>query len=244
MMTTAYRIKTEVFEGPLDLLLSLIEKRKLFINDISLAVVADDYMAHIRAFDNLPIKDTAHFLLVASTLVLIKSKSLLPALTLTEEEKGDIEDLEERLRVYKRVRELSRHVKSRFGKHIIFAKMPAKHIDPVFSPDENTNAPSLLSAIQRVLTSLPEKEIIPRTIVKKIISLEEVMEKLTQRITASISMSFREFSETGKKERAHVIVSFLAMLELVKQGAISVRQEKHFTDINMESREIGVPMYN
>ena len=61
-MAAVYRIKTGVFEGPLDLLLSLIEKRKLFINDISLAAVADDFMAHIRTFDNLPIKDTAHFL--------------------------------------------------------------------------------------------------------------------------------------------------------------------------------------
>ncbi|MCR4330760.1 MAG: segregation/condensation protein A, partial [Patescibacteria group bacterium] len=215
-----------------------------FINDISLAVVADDFLAHIRAFEDLPVKDTAHFLLVASTLVLIKSKSLLPALTLTEEEKGDIEDLEERLRVYKRVRGLSQHVKSRFGKNIIFAKMPSKHITPVFSPDEMTSAGSLLSAIKKVLASLPVKEVIEKTVVRKIISLEEVMDKLTQRITASISMSFREFSGTGKKERAHVIVSFLAMLELVKQGAISVRQEKNFTDINMESRNVGVPMYN
>ena len=182
--------------------------------------------------------------MVASTLVLIKSKSLLPALTLTEEEKGNIEDLEERLRTYRRMREVSMYIKSRFGKNIIFARMPLKHIDPVFSPDENTDAPNLLSAIKRVLVSLPIKEIIPETVVRKIISLEEVMDTLTRRITASMSMSFREFSEAGRKEKAHVIVSFLAMLELVKQGAISVRQEKHFTDINMESRSIGVPMYN
>ena len=243
-MGAAYQIKTEVFEGPLDALLSLIEKRKLFINDISLAAVADDYMAYIGTFENLPVKDTAHFLLVASTLVLIKSKSLLPALALTEEEKGDIEDLEERLRVYKRMREVSQHIKNRFGKNMIFFKTPAKHMDPVFSPDKNTDTPNILIAIKRVLAALPIKEIIPKTVVSKVISLEEVMDNLTKRITASIRMSFREFSESGKKERAHVIVSFQAMLELVKQGSISVRQEKHFTDINMESHSVGVPMYN
>jgi len=239
-----YQVKMDAFEGPLDLLLSLIEKRKLFINDISLAAVADDYMAHVRTFESLPVRDTAHFLLVASTLVLIKSKSLLPALALTEEEKGDIEDLEKRLRIYKRMRELGQHVKSRFGAQMLFAKIPAKNRQAVFSPDEHTSAPNLALAIRRVLQALPVKEILPKTVVKKIVSLEEVMDNLTERITASIKISFREFSGSGAKERAHVIVSFLAMLELVKQGAISVRQDEHFTDISMESRNIGVPMYS
>ena len=74
-----YHIKTEQFEGPLDLLLSLIEKRKLFISDFSLADVANEYIEHIRRFESFPMNDVANFLLVASTLVLIKSKSILPA---------------------------------------------------------------------------------------------------------------------------------------------------------------------
>ena len=93
-MAAVYRIKTDEFEGPLDLLLTLIEKRKFFINDISLSKVADDYLDYIRSQDNLLVKDTTHFLLIASTLVLIKSKSLLPSFTLTEDEQGDIKDLE------------------------------------------------------------------------------------------------------------------------------------------------------
>src|SRR3989344_7208861 len=87
----SYRVKTEQFEGPLDLLLSLIEKRKLFINDFALSKVADDYIAHIRSFETYPMNDVANFLLVASTLVLIKSKALLPDLNLTTEEESDID---------------------------------------------------------------------------------------------------------------------------------------------------------
>ena len=99
-MDNEYQVKTHIFEGPLDTLLSLIEKRKLFINDISLSKVADDYIAYIKSLENFPIADSAHFILIASTLVLIKSKSLLPNLTLSEEEEHSIEDLEARLREY------------------------------------------------------------------------------------------------------------------------------------------------
>ncbi len=69
-----FTVKQQHFEGPLDVLLNLIEKRKLFINDISLAKVADDYLAYIKSLENFPIADSANFILIASTLVLIKSK--------------------------------------------------------------------------------------------------------------------------------------------------------------------------
>jgi segregation and condensation protein A len=75
-MRKSFVIKTPVFEGPLELLLSLIEKRKLFINDIALASVADEYMEHVRTLSEFPMRDVAQFVLVAATLVLIKSKSL------------------------------------------------------------------------------------------------------------------------------------------------------------------------
>jgi chromatin segregation and condensation protein Rec8/ScpA/Scc1 (kleisin family) len=90
-----FKIKTHVFEGPLDVLLSLIEKRKLFINDISLSQVANDFIAYVEYIQNEEngdqkkvVDNLAQFILVASTLVLIKSKSLLPQLSLSEEEKG------------------------------------------------------------------------------------------------------------------------------------------------------------
>src|SRR3989338_7737604 len=105
----SYQLKTEHFEGPLDLLLNLIEKRKLFIGDFALSKVADDYIAHIRSFEAYPMNDVANFLLVASTLVLIKSKSILPDLTLTNEEESDIDDLKRRLAMYELFRNLSQH---------------------------------------------------------------------------------------------------------------------------------------
>ena len=118
----AFTIKTQSFEGPLDLLLELIEKRKLFIGDIALAKVTDDFISHIKQFENMPMGESAHFILVASTLLLIKSKALLPGLSLTEEEQGDIHDLETRLKIYKRIKDASKDIETLFGKDVIFAQ--------------------------------------------------------------------------------------------------------------------------
>ncbi len=244
-MIEEYNVKTKIFEGPLGLLLTLIEKRKLFIGDIALAKVADDYIEHINQLNTFPTKDAADFILVASTLVLIKSKSLLPTISLTEEERGSIEDLEKRLRMYKRIRNLSKNINNLFGGNIIFPKSSSiKNINIVFSPDQNTSVNGLFESIKRVLINLPKKEILSETIVKKIISLEDVINNLANRMKTSMKTSFRDFSKMGKSERVNVVVSFLAMLELVKQGMIDVVQKKQFDDISMESNKVNTPNYS
>lgn len=243
-MTQGFKIKTEVFEGPLELLLNLIEKRKLFINDIALAKVTDDFIAYVKNFENFPIADSADFILIASTLLLIKSKSLLPTLDLTEEEQTSIEDLEARLKVHARMKELSVHVKNSFGKNVLFAKEYNKIEVKVFSPHAKMTLPNLVAAMFDVIKNFPKKEILPKAIVRKVISLEDMISNLTKRITSNLRMSFREFANVNKEEKVTVIISFLAMLELVKQGVINVMQEQKFDDIKMETAaEIGVPKY-
>lgn len=242
-METEYKIKTEIFEGPLDTLLSLIEKRKLFINDISLSQVADDYINYVKNLENYPIADSAHFILIASTLVLIKSKSLLPNLSLSEEEEKNIEDLEKRLSEYQKYKALSNHLRELFGIHMSYMRLPSREKKIVFSPDRNTNIQNLLETIKIVIENIPKKEIVQKAIVQKVISLEETIENLTNRITHSLRMSFKDFSGIGKKDKVTVIVSFLAMLELVKQGIIMVKQDKDFQDIEMETQNVTVPRY-
>lgn len=243
MPETAFKIKTEVFEGPLDLLLSLIEKRKLFINDIALSKVADDYIAYLQSLEKFPIAQSADFLVVASTLLLIKSKSLLPSLDLSAEEQQDVSDLERRLKIYQRIKELSSHIKNKFGKEIIFYAEQRK-MTPVFSPDQTMTKENFLAAILAVFKALPKVENIPKAVVKKVISLEEMILNLTQRIKSSLKLSFREFAKVGKEERVNVIISFLAMLELVKQGIVNVKQNNQFDDIEIETQQTGVPHYN
>ena len=238
-----FTVKTHSFEGPLDLLLDLIEKRKLFINDISLAKVTDDFIAHIKQFDNLPMGESAHFILVASTLLLIKSKSLLPQLQLTDDEQGDIRDLETRLKIYKRIKEASVHINKLFGGEMIFSQSHARPVNPVFTPDPEFSLEKALYSLRDLINRLPKKEKIPHTIVKKVISLEEMISTLTTRITSHLRMSFNEFTKEHKENKVNVIVSFLAMLELVKQGVVHVSQEKNFDDIQIETKEVGVPRY-
>ncbi|MDE1874725.1 MAG: segregation/condensation protein A [Patescibacteria group bacterium] len=240
-----FTVKQEHFEGPLELLLDLIEKRKLFVNDVSLAKVADDYIAYVKHLTEFPVADSAQFVLVASTLLLIKSKSLLPTLDLTTEEQASIDDLNHRLRIYERMRELSVRLRPLFGKNVLFPR-GERRLDPVFSPDADMTAANIFSAAGRVLASLPKKEFLPKVVVDKVLSLEEMISNLTKRVTESLRMSFREFTgESGgqNSKKVDVIVSFLAMLELVKQGLINVVQERHFDDIVMETESVGIPKY-
>ena len=134
-MPDEYSIKTDVFEGPLELLLSLVEKRKLFISDISLSQVADDYISYIKQLENFPIADSAHFILIASTLVLIKSKSLLPNLSLSDEEEKNIDELEARLRQYQKYKELSNNIREMFGSKMSFGRLPNKFDKVVFAEE-------------------------------------------------------------------------------------------------------------
>lgn len=237
----SFVIKHEQFEGPLDLLLTLIEKRKLFVNDISLSKVTDDYVEYLQK-NSFTMGDAASFILIASTLLLIKSKSLLPALTLTEEEEKDVSDLQIRLTLYEIYRRATLKIRGIFGKTILFSRNRPKVVDPVFSPDASMTLKNIHAAVQGVLQALPKKEKLPEVKVKKIMSLEEMIDTLSSRIQSSLRMSFKDFSKT--KERVEVIVSFLALLELVKNGVVQAEQSENFSDIHMESNNIGIPRYN
>lgn len=256
MQSTEFRIKTDVFEGPLDLLLILIEKRKLLINDISLSKVADDFIEHIKSRENFPVDVAAHFILIASTLLLIKSKSLLPTLTLTQEEAVSIENLELRLRLYKRFKELSKEIEKKFGKKIVFFKTVSKNVTVVFTPDENLKSADLLRLVKEIIQSFPKKELLPKAIVQSVISLEEMITRLTERIKTNLKINFGEFAKlhgrtehkgslhrANQQNKVQVIVGFLAMLELVRRGIIQVSQETFADDIEIETQTISTPSY-
>ena len=238
-----FNVTTSVFEGPLDLLLSLIEKRKLFINDISLSKIADDYIETVRALPEIPLKDVANFVFIASTLVLIKSKSLLPSLNLSTEEEGDIERLKDRLRTYQRIKELSIHVKNSFGKNIIFTREAPKTRVVTFSPGEDVILQNIFIAVSNILMHLPKIDVSPQAVVKKMITLEDAIGKLVKRIDRHLKMSFKTYSGIGKEEKSTVIVTFLAVLELIKRGAVEAIQKENFSDFEIETREIKVPQY-
>ena len=243
MEKDTYQIKTSGFEGPFGLLLSLVEKRKLFINDVSLAQVTEDYLEYINKLGGLPPSEISSFVLVASTLLLIKSKSLLPNLDLTSEEEGDIRDLEERLRLYEIFTKLGGKVKNTFGKKIIFAPLERKNDVLVFLPDDQITRESMMTFARNALDGMPKKVFLPNVEVKTVISIEEMIDKLTERIQNSLKMNFKDLhghngSITTREEKVVVIVGFLAMLELVRQGMIDAMQENDGGDILIEKTEV------
>jgi len=231
--TETYQIKTSSFEGPFGLLLSLVEERKLFINEISLAQVTEDYLKYINTLNKKNHSEISSFIVVAATLILIKSKSLIPSLNLTDEEKSDIHNLEERLRLYELFTKLSGNLKNQFGNKIIFAPLERKSDFLVFLPDEQITKDRMMVLIQDVLGRIPKKTFLPEVEVKKVISIEEMIDKLTERIKNSIQINFREFAgkPANKEEKVFVIVSFLAMLELVRNGILDAVQRSHSEDI-------------
>jgi segregation and condensation protein A len=240
----SFKIKTEVFEGPLDLLLNLIEKRKLLINEISLAKITDDYIKYIRDHNEMTIGQNSHFILVASTLLLIKSKSILPTIELSPEEEESIEELERRLKIHKRMKDVEPKISELFFGNPSFPKRHVVKKDVVFAPSKQISVAGVRESVRSIIKSLPKVEKVAQAMLKKVVSLEEMIVKLTDRVKQGINMSFKEFSNFGKAEKVNVVVGFLAMLELVKEGIIDVNQDNQYGDINIQTKEFDTPNYS
>ncbi|OHA59463.1 MAG: hypothetical protein A2589_01205 [Candidatus Vogelbacteria bacterium RIFOXYD1_FULL_46_19] len=242
-MSEKFSTRIGDFEGPLDLLLQLIEKNQLHISQVSIAQVADDYIAYITNLSNLPKREAADFLVIASTLMLIKSASLLPSLNLLPEEERGAEELELRLKLYQQMQTASLDIKQLFDHQPVFWPLPRRNYEPVFAPSAELVVDNLTNVILKLLAALPKISNLPQIAVKRVISLQEAMEKLIQRIERALSLKFNDFAPRNRAEKVNIIVSFLGMLELVKQGMIEVNQNAHFEDIDMQSLNPTLPRY-
>ncbi len=239
-------VKTPIYEGPLDLLLELIEKRKLLINDLSLASVTDEYIARLNAMEAVPIEETAHFVSLAATLLLIKSRSLLPLLSLSDEESKDIKELEYRLALHQLFKESARDLGKQWEQAAVLYEGTPPELPPFFLPDAAITPTSLYEAALILIEEFPKTESLPSVAVQKIISIEEAVEQLSQRVATALRLSFRDITATTETDRKIVrhglIVHFLALLELVKQGIIRATQEGN-GDITLESDTVSTPSY-
>lgn len=229
------------YEGPFELLLELIEKRQLSVNELTLAQVTDDFIEHVRSHAQFPMEDATNFIAVAATLLLIKSRSLIPELELSTEEEEDVEDLTRRLAAYERTRETARELQRLFGRSVMVSA-GERRPEPMFSPSRDLTTELLLKALTDAFATLEKEEKLPEARVRATISIEEVMDNLRTRVERALTLSFKEF--TGDtKEKVEVIVSFLALLELVKQGAMEVAQHSTYGDIHITNTSAGVPRY-
>ncbi len=235
-----FSIETEHYQGPLETLLNLIEERKLSISQINLANVTDAYLAYVEKLPELPLGETSQFILVASTLLLIKSRTLLPDLSLSEDERESVEELERRLARLRLIRQAAKSLRKEWGRapYVFARRAPAR--SPVFSPAE-ASVPTIAAAMQKLLKVLPIPERLAEAAVAPVIALEDVIMSLKDRLTTAFRAKFSEL--TKSKDKPETIVYFLAMLELVRNGSASVTQEKLFEDITIEMDTIARPRY-
>jgi segregation and condensation protein A len=232
-----YQVKLDKFEGPLNLLLELIEERRLDIAEVSIAKVADDYLEFVRNEENISLEHLAEFVNIASKIILIKSRSILPTLEVTKEEEKEIKDLEKQLREYKKFKESSEKIGRLFGKKAMFSRDYLLETRPVFTPPKNLNVFDLKKIFQKIIDQIVLPEKLPKEAVRDIITLEEKINELQQTLEKRVSFGFSQMKASAR-DKVDVIVSFLALLELVKQRIVAVEQSEMFSEINItrESR--------
>lgn len=222
-----------LFEGPLGLLLDLIEKEKLEITDISLAQVADQFLKYLEGNKDIGPENLADFLLVAGKLILIKSKAILPLLELEKEEEMDIEKLKWQLREYQKFKEISKEIKRLENrKKMFFSRDSYLGVKTIFCPPENLLSQDLMNVFENVLNKLPKFEKLAQETIKKVISIRDKIEHLKQNLTYRIEMTFRE-ATAGFANKVEVIVTFLAMLELIRKEMVVIEQTEMFGEIRI-----------
>jgi segregation and condensation protein A len=229
-------ISIEGFEGPLDLLLDLIEKEKVDISSVSLAQVADQYLEYLHGAEHIPSVELADFLVVASRLILIKSRRLFPSLEITEEEEEDISNLEEQLREYQRYRIAAREMRKWWIQGpLSVAREGYMSAAVSFYPPSNTDGSVLCSSFARLADQLPSLMRRKQETKLRIISLEQRIADLQHRIMKRASALFQR--DIAGSTRQEIVVSFLALLHLMKRQIVYVEQKGAFRDILIRRNE-------
>ena len=231
-----YEYTTEKFSGPIEKLLELIEGKKLEITDLSLAEITADFLEYVKKIEAVEPRLLADFVAVAASLLLIKSKSLLPDLKLTTDEEESIKDLEGRLDFYRNFKPAMAHIKRLAQEKNIQISRPLFFCRPeVFYPSPEIKIENLMKSAEKVLEALremPEEQKIERSL----ITLEEKIEEIVTRLKVEMEKATSFGSLLKDKPRSEVVVLFLALLHLLAGQKISVQQGEGFSDIMIEKK--------
>lgn len=232
-----YVIKIEKFEGPLDLLLQLIENQELDISKISLAQVTDQYIEHLRQIQDP--RELADFLVVAAKLLWIKSKILLPSFELENEEGNDLLD---QLKIYKEFLEASQKIHKIILKRnftFVHERIYMQRNEIIFHPPKWLTKFKLAEILKEFLENFEPFIDLPKAVLEKTISIQESIARIKALIQKHVEVSFRSLIKNAKN-KVEVIVNFLALLELVKRRVIVVDQNEMFGEINIRSSSFAV----
>lgn len=222
------------FSGPLDLLLQLIEQEELDISQVSLAKVTDQYLTYLDSQTDLPADELADFLTVATKLLVIKSKTLLPQMA--DEEEDSAEQLEAQLRMYKEYQEASKKMAAILErKNYAFTRerLPMD-FRPKFSPPEGLTAGTLNQIFTEILKRIEYVTALPQKIMERVVSLKEMVTSIRESLGRAQKLNFRDMISSAKSKH-EVVVCFMALLELIRSGEAAVNQKGIFDEIEVES---------
>lgn len=243
-----FELKSEQFSGPIEKLLELIEGKKLSVTEINLAAVTDEFLNYMKKIADLDraehspaaLRLLADFISVASRLIFLKSKSLLPEGKLTDDEEGEIKDLEYRLRLYselkpaiKEIAALWKKAKPQYSRPYFlahhFSGLGEEAGEGVFYPGRNMSLSALSGAFDNLISSFKEVVLDTQTIREKVVTLEEKIKEVIARLSEVANSSLKNLSIS--KTRSEIIVIFLAILHLAREQLVHLEQEDNFSDI-------------
>ena len=244
----AYEVKVEAFEGPLDLLLHLIHRLEIDIYDIKMKEITSQYMEHVHAMQVLELNEASEYLVMAATLLSIKSKMLLPTESIELEddlafsmEEDPRDELVRRLLEYKRYKEAAGELKElESGQSLHFTKVPSivenEKSESIQVLDQAYEVYDLLGAFQRMLKRKQLQAPLATRISRSEVSIKEQMNQVVLKLkTARGKLTFDHLFDTY--EKAIVVATFLSLLELMKRQMIQVHQGDNFTTLEIELTE-------
>jgi segregation and condensation protein A len=224
-------ITLDQFSGPFSLLINLIDDEKLSISDLSLSQVTEQYLAYLEGLEEKKAEELSDFLVVASRLLLLKARLLLPQL-MPDEEEGP--DLAEQLRLYKMFVKASRHIDTLWNTTAIsYGRVESIRKATEFVVPQNMTKKYLLDSMWYLIKRIRPAKPIPEMSIDKAVSLRETITKFKNLFKKMSALSFDDCI-TEKGNKTEILVSFLAILELVKQNVISLRQSNNFDTIHIQ----------
>lgn len=234
MRHMAFSVEHEGFSGPLGLLLELIDGKELSVTTLSLAKVADEYLRYIDEHD-VPSTELADFLLVASRLIYLKSRELMPYLRIDEEDAAAAK-LEDQLRLYQEFIAVAAKLEERYLVKAMYrrgAQVVRRKAQVAFVPAKNVSTTALVEAFQSVLKRLEPFFALQETSMERVKSVEERMDELKTVLATRANIRFRDvIANAGSK--VEIVVSFLALLELLRRKHIVATQTAHGEEIHLE----------
>ena len=227
-----YEVKLAVFEGPLDLLLHLIEREELDITKVSLAQVTDQYLEYISLLEELNAEALADFLVIAARLLLIKSQMLLPRPPTAPEEEEDVGDeLARQLIEYKKFKEAALELRQReeMGLRAYVRVAPPPKLERPLDL-EDVSLADLVEAVRRALDVRPPLPSVSEVVAPFTITVAEKMALIEETLSRQRRVSFNHLLDQVAS-RLEIIITFLAVLELIKLNGVVVQQEQLFGEI-------------